>query len=152
MCLGFAACGWIVGIGDVTPGTGRDASFVGSSFDAYVSLDSGESEAQPSVPSATNSDADLPSSPDRAEASADGSERIPDAAGPVGTTAPPETGGAPDAQASVGPGPCQRLLQCCAGLVLPRQLATACFAASLADAGPLCNDGLALLADGGLCL
>jgi hypothetical protein len=171
MSIGLAACSWILGIGEFSPETDRDASFVGSSMDAYGSRDSQEREAQPGAPSVIKSDAGLDvemvGTPDSAEASRDRSEPPPDTEVPDSTAAP-DTNAAPDApppdaspdeeppdaepEDVTSVTPCERLLQCCTGLILPAQLATACFAASLADAGALCIDGLALLGDGGFCL
>jgi len=171
MSIGLGACSWILGIGEFSPETDRDASFVGSSIDASESRDSQEREAQPSSPSLTSSDAGLNmgmvATRDDAEAIGDRGEPPSDTDGPDSTAAPdtfapsdaPSSDApladadASDAEPDVSsPTPCQRLLQCCTGLILPPQLSTACFAASLADAGALCVDGLALLGDGGFCL
>ncbi len=154
MCLGLAACGWILNIDDFSPETDRDASFVGPSIDSYAPLDSQERDTQRITPPTPESDAGLglgmQSPPDDDAANTDGSEPPTGPADATGTVTGPVA--PPDAQPDVGSEtPCRHLLRCCAGLVLSRQLAAACFVASIADAGDLCEDGLRLLGDAGIC-
>lgn len=151
MCMGLAACGWILSIDNFSPETELDASFVGPNADSHVPLDSQEPDAHRTT---TESDAGLVIAmqvpPDNDAATADGSEPPPGSGDANSTVTGPVS--PPDAQPDVSSEtPCRHLLRCCADLILSRQLAAACVLASIADAGQLCVEGLGLLADAGVC-